>query len=113
MVLRNFGILLIHHIGIILGMITIITWTAFGIERKRLKCNAFLAGSSFFIYAYHGYPIAFLVKYWVILIQPPTELTMIMGYLIIPIIIVILGIGIYALMKKCLPKFTALITGGR
>lgn len=105
--------LFIHKIGLIIGLITIIAWTAHGIQKGILKCNSILTSSSFFIYAYHAMPIAFLVKLWVKLIQPSTEVTMIVGYIFIPIIVVGLGIGIYILMLKIFPRFTAFITGGR
>ena len=107
------GFHFIHNIGILVGLIAIVTWTAYGIQKGKLKCSALLAGSSFFIYAYHGMPIAFLVKFWVKLIQPATELTMILGYVLIPFFIVGLGLGVYLLMQKFLPRFTSFITGGR
>lgn len=103
----------IHKIGIVVGLIAIIPWTAYGIQKGKLKCSALLAGGSFFIYAYHGMPIAFFNKIWVRLIQPATELTMILGYILIPILIVGLGLGCYILMKKYIPRFTSFITGGR
>lgn len=103
----------IHKIGILIGLITIITWTAYGIQKKILKSSALLTGSSFFIYAYHGLPIMLLVKIWVNLMCPVTELTMVLGYILIPCIIVGVGIGIYILMVKLFPRFLGFITGGR
>lgn len=107
------GFHFVHNIGIVLGLIAVVTWTAYGIQNDNLKCSALLAGSSFFVYAYHGMPVALLSKFWVKTIQPGTELTITSGYLLIPFIIVGLGIGIYVWMKKLLPNFTGLITGGR
>ena len=107
------GLHFIHNIGIVVGLIAIVTWTAYGIQKGKLKCSALLAGSSFFIYAYHGMPIAFFVKFWVKLIQPATELTMILGYILMPFFIVGLGLGVYVLMQKIIPRFTSLIIGGR
>ena len=107
------GFHFIQNIGIVIGLIAVVTWTAHGIQKGKLKCSSLLAGSSFFIYAYHGMPTALLVKFWVKLMQPPTEVTMVLGYVLIPFIIVCLGIGIYILMLKYLPRFTGFITGGR
>lgn len=107
------GFSFIHHIGIVLGIIVVITWTAHGIRKNILKSNSFLAGSSFFVYAYHGIVIALAVKYWVKFMQPMTELTMVIGYLLMPLLIVVIGVGIYALMLKICPRFTRIITGGR
>ena len=103
----------LHNLGIIFGLIAVISWTAYGIERQKLKCSTWLAGSSFFIYAYHGMPIAFLNKYWVKQIQPASELTMILGYLILPFVVVGFGLVLYYFMQKFFPRFTSFITGGR
>lgn len=102
-----------HSLGIIVGLIAVVGWTAYGIQKGKLKCNALLAGCSFFIYAYHAMPLAFLMKLCSKVLHPVTELTMILAYLFIPFIIVGTGIGIYVLMQKCLPRFTSFITGGR
>lgn len=103
----------LHNIGIIIGLIAVISWTAYGIESQKLKCSTWLAGSTFFIYAYHGMPIAFLTKYWVKQMQPASELTMVLGYLVIPLVVVGLGLVFYHFMQKVFPRFTGFITGGR
>lgn len=104
---------LIHNLGIVIGLITIVAWTAFGIKEGEIRCNDLLSGSSFFIYAYHIMPLALIMKIWTTLFKSPTELTMILGYLSIPFLIVGLGIGIYVLAQKSFPRFTRLMTGGR
>lgn len=88
------GCSFISNIGIILGLISVVAWTALGMEKNKLGVSAFLAGSAFFVYAYHGMPIALVVKYWVKLLQPASEVTMLAGYVLIP-------------------SFIGLITGGR
>ena len=107
------GFSFIHNLGIVVGLITIVAWTAFSIQQGKIKCNNLLAGSSFFIYAYHGMPLALIVKIWSKLFESPTEFTIILGYISIPLFIVGLGIVIYVLALKCFPRFTRLITGGR
>ncbi len=107
------GFSFLHNVGIVLGLVAVVSWTALGIEKGRLHPSVFLAGSAFFVYAYHGMPIALPIKMWVKFFQPASELSMIAGYLLIPILMVCIGVGIYAVMKKPLPSFTALITGGR
>ena len=107
----GFGFL--HTIGVILGMVATVSLVASGIASGKLAVSPFLAGSSFFVYAYHGMPIVLVVKYWVKLLQPTSEVTMLAGYLLLPIFIVCVGVGVYAVMRKYLPSFTSLITGGR
>lgn len=91
----------------------VVTWTAHAIQNNILKCNASLSQSSFFIYAFHSMPLAIVVKLWIKFIQPTTELTMILGYILIPLFIVGLGFSIFIMMQKYLPRFTSIITGGR
>lgn len=95
------------------SMVAVVTLVASGIATKKLGVSPFLAGSSFFVYAYHGMPETLVSKYWVKLLQPASEVTMLAGYLLVPIFIVCVGVGVYAVMRKYLPSFTSLITGGR
>lgn len=103
----------VYNLGILVGLVMIISWTAYGIENSCLRASTFLAGSAFFVYAYHGMPIALIVKYWVKMWQPVSELTMLTGYFLIPLFIVGLGIALYAVLRRWLPAFMGLITGGR
>lgn len=107
------GNIYVHNAGILMGMIATVSWTAYGIENRHLKTNSLLAGSAFFVYAYHGMPTTFAIKIWVKLLQPMTDFTLTLGYLIIPMLIAAIGIGAYAILHRYLPSFTAIITGGR
>lgn len=107
------GFNFIHNIGIVVGMIMVVTWTAYAIEKGKMKCSALLAASSFFIYAYHVMPLKFVVKVYNKLMQPTTEMVMILGYILIPLFVVGVGIGIYIVMLRYMPRFTRFITGGR
>lgn len=104
----------VKNISIIIGMIAIISWVAFGLKNNKIQPNAFLASSSFFVFAYHGMPIALLIKIYMKFTAPYiSEWTMIFGYILIPFIIAYTGVGIYAILHKYFPSFTSLITGGR
>lgn len=103
----------IHLIGMFTGCFAFITLTSIGIENNVIKENKFLTENAFFIYAIHGMPIALLVKLYVTRMQSMSEIKMIAGYLIIPIIITIIGILTHQLLRKLFPRFTNIITGGR
>lgn len=103
----------IHNIGILIGLVAIFSWTAYGFESNRIHANAFLAKSSFFVYAYHGMLANLMVKYWVKSFSPLGEWIMLIGYFLIPLSIVGIGVCVYALLHKLFPSFTVLITGGR
>ncbi len=103
----------IHNIGILAGIVAVVSWTSYGIERNNLHSNKILTQSSFFVYAYHGLPALLAVKCWVKFLSPMNEWTMVAGFFVLPLVLIGIGIGIYALLRKRLPAFTALITGGR
>lgn len=75
--------------------------------------SAFLAGSSFFVYAYHGIPLALLVKVAIRFFPPGTEWTIISLYLGSALLIICVGVVLYGLLRKSVPSFLSLITGGR
>lgn len=107
------GYSFLYNIGIVTGLVMVVAWTSYGIVKKKLSVSAFLAGSAFFVYAYHGMPIALVVKSWVKFFQPANEATMVAGYLLIPVFIICVGVGMYALLRRYFPSFTGVITGGR
>lgn len=104
---------IVHNIGIIAGLVLVVSWSAHGIMTGRLRADAFLADSSFFIFAYHGMPAFFFVKLYVTLLRPASESAMFASYLLIPLVTIGLGIAIYVVLRRYLPAFTAFITGGR
>ena len=103
----------VHNLEIMAGLVAVVGWTNYGVERKKLRCNHLLAESSFFIYVYHGLPMLFVTKMWVKTFYPASELSMITGYILIPTVIVLLGIGMYYLMQRYLPRFTKIVMGSR
>ena len=107
------GFSCIHNLGIVVGLIMIVTWVAHGIKSNRLMSNAFWASSSFFVYAYHTMPLTLFVKLYIKVVHPTTEFAMILGYLLIPLIVVLIGVIIYMFIHRFFPKFTRIITGGR
>lgn len=103
----------LHKLGILLGIISVITISAYFISKGKWKSNSFLAQSTFFLYAYHILPLNFVIKLSLKYIKPYTELSLLATYFGSTIIITLIGLMIYQLIKTYLPRFTALITGGR
>lgn len=101
-----------HKCGILIGMAAVVGWVTYGLERNRLHTNAVLSGSSFFIYAYHGMWIALLCKMWVKFL-PVTTGTLLLGYVLLPMIILAIGIGAYVLLHCRFPRLISVVTGGR
>lgn len=109
----DYDIPLLHPITIVIELMAAAAWTARGIRCEKLKANHLLSDSSFWLYACHVMPIVLLMKCWLAFVRPLNEYTLIAGYMLIPVIIVVLGVASYALLLRVAPRFTKLVTGGR
>ncbi|ADV44273.1 acyltransferase family protein [Bacteroides helcogenes] len=103
----------LHNTGILIGMVAAITLTVHFIEKGKWQINSFLPNSSFFIYAYHAMPLALVSKVLFKLLKPHSDEMVLALYILCPTIIILTGLLIYRLLKKCLPRIATLITGGR
>lgn len=103
----------LYSIEVLIGIIVSVTLVAHFIEKGKWRVNSFLADSSFFIYAYHGMTLTFVMKFMFKLLEPYSEGMMLTLYVLCPTITILIGLFIYKYMKKYLPKTTAFITGGR
>lgn len=103
----------LHLINYLVGIVLAFSMSAFFIRKGKWRVNAFLSDSSFFIYAYHGMPLALLIKSAFIIVRPHTGGMMLVLYVLCPFIVIVGGLFFYFILKKYLPGTTALITGGR
>ena len=103
----------LHNVGIIVGCVCFISLTATCLERGLCRVSGFLAGSSFFVYAYHGMPLALAIKGVVRYLPPGSELEVIGLYLGSACVVIGIGLALYGGMRRCVPSFLLLITGGR
>ncbi|WP_454879211.1 acyltransferase family protein [Sphingobacterium detergens] len=99
--------------GVIVGLILAITVSAYFIERGKWHLNPFLTNGSFFIYAYHRLPLVFVIKILFKWLHPRSDGVLLLLYLACPAIVILLGLLIYSLLRQWLPRFTAVISGGR
>ena len=105
---------LISNVNVVIGLISVVSWVSHGLTHDFIRENKLLTNSSFFIYAYHAMIISLLLKCYVLFFRSSlNESILIVGYFIIPFIIAFIGVGLYVLLRKYFPSFTALITGGR
>lgn len=80
---------------------------------KGIKMPKILTESSFFVYAYHGLIILGISKaMWKVFI-PEGSAGALAIYFVSPIITVLIGVLLYAILKIFLPQFTKVIVGGR
>ena len=86
---------------------------AWGILTYKWSLPKFIVKSSFFIFAYHAIPCLVLTRLSFKLFNPSSDLGLLCVYLICPIITILSGLIVYYTLTKYLPRFTAIITGGR
>ena len=103
----------VHKLGILVGMAFAVALCAHFLAQGRWQASRFLSDGSFFVYAYHAMPLAFVIKLCFKLIHPQTDGALLFLYLFCPAVIILVGLGLYYGSKKYLPRFTAVITGGR
>lgn len=87
--------------------------TAYFVSRGSWKPNHLLAESSFFLYCYHGVVMTAIKSIIISLLTPISDISLVVTRLLICVVVVVIGIAIYWLLRKYLPRFTAIITGGR
>ena len=103
----------VHSLGIIAGIMSAVSLTSYFIEKGKWNTNEFLSSSSFWIYAYHAMPLAFMIKLLFKLVTPKTDIVILFIYLFAPLVTILVGLAIYWGLKAYFPRFTAIITGGR
>lgn len=104
----------IHEIGILSGIILCFLIVSYLLEERKIHPIPLLSSASFFIFAIHDpWLLRQIKKVLYILIKPESDLTFTLLYFIIVSLVVIIALGIYYLLKKIAPSFTAIITGGR
>jgi fucose 4-O-acetylase-like acetyltransferase len=99
----NIGVVLVLSVGL----------SAHFIEKGRWRPNSFLANGSFFIFAYHRLPLVFVIKFLFKVAHPQSEAALLSLYLICPALIIVAGLLVYSGLRTIVPRFTAVICGGR
>lgn len=102
----------LNNLTIVTGIIAIIGSVAYMNSKQKIHPRKNLLDISFFIYAFHGMPIVFAVKYWVIH-MPTSEISLLSGYILCPVLVVIIGFIVYYFLNKYFNSFTKIITGDR
>jgi surface polysaccharide O-acyltransferase-like enzyme len=104
----------IHKAGIIIGIVFCFNLVALLLKTGKINVNKFLTTSAFFVFAIHD-PLFLrpLRKVTYVLIKPDADIVVTALYFINVVIVVLTALGLYYLLKRFAPKFTAIITGGR
>jgi len=103
----------IHKAGILIGIIFCFNLVALLFEKGRIKSIPFLSAASFFVFAMHDPLMVTLHKITFLIVKPESDISLTCLYFLNVIIIIALTLCSYWLLRKFLPKFTTVITGGR
>lgn len=107
------GLWLLHSVGKLFGMVAVLWLTSSLIARFHWKENVFLSKSVFFLFAFHIVPLTLVIKFAFKVIPVYSEGTLLAIYLLSPAITAVVGLSLYALLKRYLPKLSVYLTGGR
>lgn len=108
---RYYG--MFDRIGLLSLMVVCIAGTSWLLNHKLVSVNKFLLQSNFFIFAYHGVTMALIAKIVLKYFAPHTDFQALVVYVFNPTLTIVLGLFIFALLQKCFPGFTKVITGAR
>lgn len=107
--------LYIHSAGILAGIVFWLVLTATMLEKNWIRPVPFLSSASFFIFAVHEPWLLSPLKRAVFApyIQKAGDFELCAIYFMTAAAVTVLGLAIYAILKRLFPRFTAIITGGR
>lgn len=104
----------IHQAGILVGIVFCFNLTAWLLKDRKVKTSAFLSSASFFVFAIHDpWLLSQIRKILTKVLTPDSDGMWTLLYFLNVILTVGIALLLYALLKRMLPRFTRLITGGR
>lgn len=103
----------IKNIGIIFGLAFIIAITGKKISSNKWHTNKFLTEASFFVFAYHAIALPIIRRAIEMVISLDNDAVLTATYFLWAIIAILLGIGLYYMLRQISPRITSILTGGR
>ena len=101
----------LYHINQLFIVSLFFSISAVLINKGKARCNQFLLDSNFFIFAYHVLPLALIFKILTILLKPQSDLPAIIMYFTGPVIVIFVGLLLFAFLRKFFPRLTDVISG--
>lgn len=103
----------LRRITIIVGIVSTLSITARMLDNGRWSVSKKLSESSFFIFACHMLVLLFVRRFVCLILPLNSDSNLVLCYFLTVILTTLAGFVGYKMMKKCLPRITALMTGGR
>jgi fucose 4-O-acetylase-like acetyltransferase len=104
----------IHNAGVLAGIVFWVSVAAHLLKTGKVGVNRFLVSAAFFLFAVHE-PLLLskIHKVIYVIFNPQSDGLITALYFLVVIVTVLIALGLYYVLRRFLPKFTALITGGR
>ncbi len=102
-----------NHINVLSGLILLQVIFVLLVDKKVLVKNDFLTNVTFFIYACHMIPLSVLKKVAILLYPSVTDMSCMLIYILLPIIVIVCAMLVYYLMNRYLPSVLRVMTGMR
>ena len=104
----------INSAGIIAGIVFWVNLVAHLLRTGKAGVNRFLVSSAFFLYAIHDPFITTPIrKILYAVLNPQSDGLITLLYFLVVLAVALIALGLYYVLKRFMPKFTAIITGGR
>jgi surface polysaccharide O-acyltransferase-like enzyme len=104
----------VHKMGIVFGVIFLFNLSSFLLYTNKITVNKFLSTASFFVFAVHEmWLLSPIRKVVFVVLKPSTDVELAILYFVNVIIVISIALLLYYLLRKFLPRFTKIITGGR
>ena len=104
----------IHHVGIILGMLSALYITLAAINCVKVKSALlWLSGTSFFVFAIHEPLLTIVRKIVFKWLEPSADWLIVVLYLAVPGVVIVASIIAYMLGQRILPGLMKVVSGGR
>lgn len=103
----------IHHLGILLGIISVFLIVSHYLYKGKIIIDGLLLNGSFFVFAMHA---LFIGEFGKVVIQfghIQSPYLLIVVYAFIPVLTILICLGTYRILRSVLPRLTTLLVGGR
>lgn len=101
----------IKRLNILTGLLFAYNAAAWLLDRNICKPNAFLASSSFFIYATHWFVCNRLLRILFVLARPESDIALLTVYTAATVSTIVLLSGVFYSMKRYTPRLLKIVTG--
>lgn len=103
----------VYKTGILFGMFFWFNTVTFLMFHGKITVNKFLVQSAFFLFAFHEPLLIMLKKLLFVAFKPTGDIALTFFYFFIVLIVTVISLATYIVLKRLMPKFTSVITGGR